>query len=65
MANIRAFAEELVFDNRKGNNKDEKRQGWRLLEHCFPLAFFTFTGSTPPKALLTEKIQVEVGIIEG
>ncbi|EFX66622.1 hypothetical protein DAPPUDRAFT_262819 [Daphnia pulex] len=44
IANIRAFAEELVFDDRKGNIKDAKRQVWRLLELCFPLAFFDLTG---------------------
>jgi hypothetical protein len=54
IANIRAFAEELVFDDHKGNIKDANRQGWRLLQRCFPLSFFTLTGSPPPKAYLTE-----------
>jgi hypothetical protein len=54
IANIRAFAEELVFDDHKGNITDAKRQGWRLLQRCFPLSFFTLTGSPPPKAYLTE-----------
>jgi hypothetical protein len=51
---MRAFAEELVYDDKKENIKDAKRQGWRLLERCFPLAFFILTGSPPPKAYLTQ-----------
>lgn len=54
IANIRAFAEELVYDDKKQKITDAKRQGWRLLQRCFPLSFFTLTGSTPPKACLAE-----------
>jgi hypothetical protein len=64
IANNRAFAEELVFDDRKGNIKDAKRQVWRLLERCFPLAFFDLTGSTPPKALLAEKPKMKWEILK-
>jgi hypothetical protein len=64
ISNIRAFAEELVYDDKKRNITDGKRQGWRLLERCFPLEFFTLTGSPPTKAYLTAKPKAKWEILK-
>jgi hypothetical protein len=64
ISNTRAFAEELVYDDKKRNITDGKRQGWRLLERCFPLEFFDLTGSPPPKAYLRAKPKAKWEILK-